>query len=103
MRFNLFAFASTVLVFAACGNSNDTGAYPTYQACFDDHHSVETLSIHDAIVVCCLDHPIDGHTLACGADAADCMTYLSANLSSTSATAAEVTTACTDYQTQKGM
>jgi hypothetical protein len=97
------AFAAVLFCFAAC---HDHGEEPfdTYQACFDDHHGgAENLPVQEAIVVCCLEHPIAGHTEVCGATAADCMTYLTQNLSSTSATPADVTAACADYETQKGM
>ena len=95
---------SAVLALAACGSSTrEADPFATYQLCFDEHHTTESLPVHDAIVVCCLDHPIAGAKPACGADAAACMTYLAANLSPTSATSTEVMTACTDYQTQKGL
>jgi hypothetical protein len=103
MRFVVLAFVMSAFVFAACGGDPGAEAYPTYQECFDDHVTVETLPVPQAITVCCLEHPINGVTMVCGATAADCMTYLAANLSSTSATAAQITTACNDYVTQKGM
>jgi hypothetical protein len=63
---------------------------------------VESLPFLQAVVVCCLDHPIDGAKEACGAGAADCVTYLGANLTS-SATQAEIEAACDEYVRQKGM
>jgi len=98
MRFALVAFLFCV----ACGGSGEQ-AYPTYQECFDDHVNVEALPVQEAIVICCLDHPIAGHTEVCGSTTADCMTYLSTNLSSSSATQTDVSAACMDYVTQKGM
>lgn len=92
---------ATVLMLAACGKSGEQ-AYGSYQACFDDHTMVESLPFQEAVVVCCTDHAIDGHKLACGADASACVTYLGANLTS-SATAADVMAACTEYEIQKGM
>ena len=78
--------------------------FDTYQACFDDHHGgAENLPVKEAIVVCCLEHPIAGHTEVCGNSAAECMTYLGTNLMASSATSTEVTEACADYVTQKGM
>lgn len=91
--------------FAACGGDDGGGeeAFDTFQDCFDDHHTEEALPTQQAIVVCCLEHPIGGVTEVCGADAAACMTYLATNLSTSSATSAEVSAACTDYETQKDM
>lgn len=88
----------------ACSDDHGGGeeAYDTFQECFDDHTMVESLPFQDAVVVCCISHPIDGHTLVCGATAADCVTYLGDNLTS-SATDAEVQAACDDYATQKDM
>src|SRR5262245_32305062 len=92
------------LVFAfACGHSHEGDAFATYQECFDEHHGHEALPVQEAIVVCCLEHPINGVKPVCGNTAAECSTYLGANLSQTSATQAEVTAACADYITQKGM
>ena len=99
-----FVFAA--LLFCAACHDHDHGAEPfdTYQECFDDHHGgAENLPVKEAIVVCCLEHPIAGHTEVCGATTADCMTYLSTNLSSSSATQTDVSAACMDYVTQKGM
>ena len=98
MRF----FFAAILFVTAC-HDHDHGSYATFQACFDEHTNVESLSVPNSIVVCCLDHPIDGVSPACGADANSCKAYLATNLSSTSATTAEVDTACADYVTQKGM
>ena len=97
----VLAFVSSVLLFACSGGTDDE-SYPTFQECFDDHHNVETLPTDQAIVVCCVDHPIGsaGKNVVCGADAASCTTYVTANLMSTSATSMEITTACNTYQTQ---
>lgn len=106
MRFALATcLALSALSFAACGgdDDNDDEGFDTFQACFDDHHGEEGLSVGQAIVVCCLDHPINGVTEVCGADAAACTTYVTANVTSTSATSTEISAACTDYQTQKDM
>lgn len=103
MRFAIAATLLSLSMFAACGSDDgeDAEAFPTFQECFDDHHNVEQLSVNNAIVVCCIDHPINGTKLVCGADAAACKTYLGTNLTSTSATPAEVDAACADYATQK--
>lgn len=96
-----FAFAA-FLFLAAC-HSHDHDGYATFQACFDEHTTVESLPVPQAIVICCLDHPVNGVSEVCGADANSCKTYLSTNLASTSATTAQVDAACADYATQKDM
>ena len=98
------ALVSAVLLLSACGGSNsDNEPYDTYQACYDDHHTVESLPTDQAIAVCCIEHPIGSAKMntVCGNDAAACMTYLGANL--TGPTAAEVTTGCNLYISQRGM
>ena len=97
----VLAFASIMLA-AGCSGNSDEESYDTFQACFDDHHNVETLPVDQAIVVCCVDHPIGsaGKNVVCGADSASCTTYVTANLSATSATSSDISTACTTYQTQ---
>ena len=101
--FRTFAIA---LVFAAACSGGAEEAYDTFQMCFDDHHTTESLSVHDSIVVCCIDHPIAGVHPSCGETANDCVAKLTGtdsvhNLLSTSATSQEVMTACTDYVTEK--
>ncbi len=101
MRLILLA---AVLLFSACSDDdNGAEAFDTYQDCYNDHHEEEALPVQEAIVVCCLEHPIAGVTEVCGQTAADCVTYLGTNLSSTSATQTEVQAACDDYVAQKGM
>jgi hypothetical protein len=90
------------LLFCCACHDHDHQGFATFQACFDEHTMAESLPFQDAVIVCCLDHPIDGVKDVCGATAADCVTYLGANLTST-ATQAEITAACTEYETQKGM
>ena len=97
MRFVLAA----VLFCVAC-HGYDHDDYSTFQACFDEHTMVESLPFQQAVVVCCLDHPIDGNAEPCGATAPECVTFLGANLTST-ATQTEVDAACSEYITQKGM
>jgi hypothetical protein len=102
MRLVLLALVSTSFLFAACGHDDDHDAYATFQACFDDHSNVESLPHDQSIVICCIEHPL-GSTAAntaCGADSAACVTYVTANLTSTSATAAEIMAGCTTYQSQ---
>lgn len=100
MRYFLFAS----LLLSACGDDGgDSESFDTFQDCFDDHHVEESLPTKEAIVICCLDHPIAGVTEVCGATAATCETYLGTNLDTASATSTEVTEACTDYEMQKDM
>ncbi len=101
MRFVLVA----ALLFSVACDDHDHGPEPfdTYQDCFDEHATEEALPVQEAIVICCLEHPINGVTEVCGATAATCETYLATNLDAASATQADVTAACTDYETQKGM
>ncbi len=91
---------AAALFTAACGHSHDD--YDTFQACYDEHTTVESLPFQEAVVVCCLDHPIDGDSEPCGATAPECLTYMDANLSST-ATTSEVEAACDEYVIQKGL
>src|SRR5262249_28024909 len=95
---------------ASCGDDGggaDADPFDTLQLCFDEHHGEEGLSVNNAIVVCCLDHPIAGVHPSCGDTAAACVAQLSGtatvhNPSSTSGPAAEVEAACNDYTTKKG-
>ncbi|HEU4612286.1 MAG TPA: hypothetical protein VFS15_09430 [Kofleriaceae bacterium] len=99
-----YVLAAVLLFSFACGDDGGgEEAFPTFQECFDDHHVEEALPTQKAIVVCCLEHPINGVTQVCGDTAADCEAYLATNLDATSATQTEVTAACADYETQKDM
>jgi len=90
-----------LFAFAGCHDHEHEG-FDTFQACFDDHTMEENLPFQEAVVVCCLDHPIDGKKEACGVTAPECVTYLTANLTS-SGTTTEVEAACDEYISQKGM
>ena len=102
---SLFALPLTV---AACGGDDggtvDADPYDTYFDCFDDHHNAESLPVEQAIVVCCIDHPIGTPTgvanVVCGDTQAACETYVGAQLDTSEATNAEVTAACADYITK---
>lgn len=97
------ACAATWTASVGCGGDSAPEAYPTYQECFDDHVMKESLPVKESIVICCLEHPINGVVPACGAIKADCINYLTANLNQTSASTVEVSDACADYITQKNM
>jgi hypothetical protein len=92
----LFALSLTLpLVLAGCGGDEEE-AFATLQDCYDDHHNVESLSIHDSIVVCCLDHPIAGVHPSCLNTQADCVSHVDAELDP-SVSITEIQAACTDY------
>ncbi len=83
---------------AGCGG-HDHSSYSNFQACFEEHTGVESLTTTEAIVVCCLDHEIDGASVPCGATANDCVAYLGLSLVGPPMT--EVSTACDEYIRQK--
>lgn len=92
------------LMNAACGGGDeDNEPFDTLQACFDDHHKVESFSVEDAVKICCIDHPIgaQGANVVCGSDQTACETYVNANLADADATAAQITSACTGYLTDR--
>ncbi len=68
MRFVLFTAA---LATAACSStklppgctSADSQAFPTFQACFDEHTQMESFTPARAIEICCIDHPIGSAAL----------------------------------------
>ena len=92
----------SVLALTACGSKNQMDADPfdTLQDCFDEHNKTESLSVHDSIVVCCLDHPIAGVHPSCESTQPDCITHVRAELDA-SVTDADIQMACTDYISQK--
>ncbi len=57
---------SVALSMSACGGGGEE-AYDTFQDCFDDHNQVEALPVDESIVICCLEHPINGVTEVSGA------------------------------------
>ena len=90
------------IVHAGCGDSMKMDAEPfdTLQACFDEHHNMESLTVQQAIVVCCLDHPIAGVHPSCKDSQLDCVSHVRAAL--TAATSdADITAACMTYLSQK--
>ncbi|HMG24879.1 MAG TPA: hypothetical protein VK607_26265 [Kofleriaceae bacterium] len=89
------------LALAACGASEAAAdPFDTLQDCYDDHHNVEKLTVQQAIVVCCLDHPIAGVHPSCTSTQAECMTHVRAELEAT-VLDADITAACTTYLSQK--
>ena len=87
-------------VLGACGD-DPPKSYATYQDCFDDETQVGMVVTADAIVACCIDHPIAGKSPACGDTKPDCINYLTANLNQTSASTTEVSDSCGAYITQR--
>jgi hypothetical protein len=99
-RLSLSLASVFALTFAACDDhGHDGDGAANLQECFVEHHEDEGLSVNESIVVCCLDHVIAGHTEVCGATAAECVTYVSAELDDASATTAEIDASCQTYET----
>jgi len=91
------------LVLAACGDDNtgsDAEPFATLQDCYDEHHVEENLSVTEALVVCCVDHPIDGVHPSCGATKAECVAVITPAIVP-ALTADEVDATCTDYIDKK--
>jgi hypothetical protein len=86
---------TSLFVLAACGGDEEE-AFATLQDCYDDHRGEEGFSIHDSIVVCCLDHPIDGVHPSCLNTQTDCVSHVDAELDPT-VSISEIQAACTDY------
>ncbi|MGE0545753.1 MAG: hypothetical protein AB7O24_26840 [Kofleriaceae bacterium] len=95
--------ASLVCAQLGCNGDEGAEAFPTYQECFDDHTEEENLPVKEAIIVCCLEHPIGGTTMVCGGAKADCVNYLTNNLKQTSASVTDVMDACDEYVNQLEM
>jgi len=100
------SFVSPLALGIGCSDDEaDDEPYDTLQACFDDHHKVETFSIQDSIKICCIDHalgtPPIGPNVVCGETAAACQTYVDANLADADAAAADITAACAGYITDR--
>lgn len=75
-------------------------SYDTLQDCFTDHTEEENLPVVEALVVCCLDHPIMGVAPSCGADAPECINHLTDEIDQTDASTVEVQEACDMYADQ---
>lgn len=78
-------------------------SYDTLQDCFTDHTEVETLPIVEALVVCCLDHPIMGVNPSCGDTEPDCINHLTDEINQTDASTVDVMDACAEYIIQLEM
>ena len=94
----------SVIAFAfACGSDSKMGAesFPTFQECYDEHHTMEMLSTPCAIEICCIDHPIGAAKMnvVCGTTATSCKTYVGSNLTDSTDTmlGSDINTACNNY------
>ena len=109
IRTALIASLVTAFAMSACGGDDgkeDNDPFATYQACFDEHHNTEGFDVQKAIVICCISHPIGSADMnvVCGNDAASCESYVGSNLTGSDAVgSADLTAACSDYVTQRGM
>lgn len=93
--------ATLVLGTAAGCGEEPPKAFATYQECFDDYYDFGMgLIATDSILECCLFHPINDLMPACGGSVPDCINYLTANLSQTSASTVEQMEACNAYVDQ---
>jgi len=84
------------LLLAACGD-DPPKAYDDYQQCFDDQTEKGMLPVMDAILACCLDHPIDGNRPVCQGAVPECINFLTVNLNQVSASPSEVRMSCEAY------
>jgi len=87
---------------AACGDSAamDADPFDTLQACYTEHATTEKLPVQEAIVVCCLDHPIAGVHPSCKDTQADCVSHVRAALDA-SVLDADITASCMTYISMK--
>jgi hypothetical protein len=92
------------LALASCSKDEPTDNEPfdSLQACYDEHHGGdEHLPIQEAIVTCCLDHPIAGmQAPTCFDTQTDCVTHVRPALDP-SILDADVSAACMTYITKK--
>lgn len=87
------ALLAIPLALAACHGHD---GFDTLQACYDEHTNVERLPVQDAIVVCCLDHPVQGVNPSCRDSQADCVAHVDAELDA-SVSLSDIQMACTTY------
>lgn len=102
----LFVTLSVALPLAltACSNKEeaDNEPFDTFQDCYDDHQPpTASFTVQEAIVICCLDHPIGGTPApTCPKIQVDCVTHVRAALDP-SILDADITAACMTYISQK--
>lgn len=105
------ALVAALLAFSSCGGGNDDAdieQFKTLQLCFDEHANEEHLTVQQAIVVCCIDHPIGdpekGEPVihpSCGMSKDDCTAHVKATLVGPSE--ADEDAACQTYVEQLAM
>jgi hypothetical protein len=105
MRISTALFASFLAfpLLTACNNASgaDVDPFDTLQACYDEHNGTEHLTPQQAIVTCCLDHPIGGQAApTCLNTQADCMMHVR-NLLATSVMDTDIAAACMTYLSMK--
>jgi len=88
------------LLALGCGEDGPK-EFPSYQECFDELTLDDGRMKIDAIVACCLEHPINGTAPSCGADQSECINYLTVNLAQTDADITVQTEACTAYLSER--
>lgn len=93
-----------VLVLVSACKDDPVQGFDTYQACFDDHTTGgEMLPTIEAIVSCCLEHPINGVSPACKDTVPSCINFLTDNLNQTDASTVDEMDACQMYVDQMAM
>ncbi len=95
---------------AACGSNGssvDHDSFPTFQACYDEHHMTESFPPQMAIEICCIDHPIGSAAMntVCGDTALTCSGYVTQNLMDPNdpMLANDITAACNKYIVDRSM
>jgi hypothetical protein len=92
---------SLALTVTACSSNSpaDNEPFETLQDCYDDHHSGgDHLPIQEAIVTCCLDHPIARMKApTCPKVPEDCKNQVRTALPDPSILDADITAACMTY------
>jgi len=91
-----------LLLFVGCKEDPEE-SYDTLQDCFIDHTEEESLPVVEALVVCCLDHPIMGVAPSCTDTEADCINLLTNEIDQTDASTVEIMDACAEYIDQKDL
>ncbi len=88
-----------LLLITACKEDGEE-AYDTLQDCFIDHTEEEMLPKVEALVVCCLEHPIAGEAPSCLDTEADCINLLTNEIEQTDASTVDIMEACAMYVDQ---
>lgn len=91
------ALLALLFVFVGCGGSDEEEAYDTLDDCFVDHTQVDSLPVVEALVICCLEHPIAGVAPSCGATQDECEAHVGEEIDVSEASDQEVIDACADY------